>query len=110
MPALVLHRAKSRPPSQKRDQSFRNSSRATKTSKFGRHGRHRGPSFQSQSSEKSRSPSQPVPQAGVFSLDTNFDDMSDIISQPPLPQTPGEVGIFTGKVAATPASELSAPA
>jgi hypothetical protein len=50
-------------------------------------------------------------QAGVFNLDTNFDDLSDIISQPPVPQTPGDAGIWTGgKQVATPGAELAAPA
>jgi len=50
-------------------------------------------------------------QAGVFNLDTNFDDMSDIIAQPQVPKTPADAGIYTGgKIAQTPASELSAPA
>ncbi|KIW95902.1 uncharacterized protein Z519_02967 [Cladophialophora bantiana CBS 173.52] len=84
---------------------------SSKTSRFTRHGRHRGPSVQSDTSEKSKTTSQQAPmQAGVFSLDTNFDDMSDIISQPPAPKTPGEAGIWTGKASATPMSELSAPA
>jgi adenylate cyclase len=50
-------------------------------------------------------------QAGVFSLDTNFNDMSDIIAQPQLPKAPAYGGIWMGKAAAaTPATELPAPA
>lgn len=95
-------------PSPKLDRTQTGSS---KTSRFTRHGRHRGPSFQSDASEKSRSLNQQAPmQAGVFSLDTNFDDMSDIITQPQMPKTPGEAGIWTGKIAATPVSEQAAPA
>ena len=82
----------------------------TKSSRFHRT-RNRGPSFQSETSEKARSPSsaQAPPTAGIFNLDTNLDDMSDILSQPAVPQTPGDTEIWTGKAAATPMSELAAP-
>ncbi|KIX06069.1 uncharacterized protein Z518_04043 [Rhinocladiella mackenziei CBS 650.93] len=95
-------------PSPKIDRTYTGGS---KGSRFTRHGRHRGPSLQGESSEKNRLPNQQAPmQAGIFSLDTNFDDMSGIISQPQVPKTPGEAGIWIGKASATPASELSAPA
>ena len=95
-------------PTPRIDRSYTASS---KTSRFGRHGRHRGPSFQSDTSDKSRSSSQQAPmQAGIFNLDTNFDDMSDIIAQPPLSQSAGEAGIWTGKAVPTPASESLTPA
>lgn len=83
---------------------------STKSSRFGRHGRHRGPSFQQEPLERKNTAPQAPMQAGVFNLDTNFDDMSDIISQPQATKTPADVGIFTGKISQTPASELSAPA
>lgn len=85
---------------------------STKSSRFGRHGRHRGPSFQQEPLERKATASTQAPmQAGVFNLDTNFDDMSDIIAQPQVPKTPADAGIFAGgKIAQTPASELSAPA
>ncbi|OCT53627.1 Adenylate cyclase [Cladophialophora carrionii] len=84
---------------------------SSKSSRFHRT-RHRGPSIQSETSDKGRSTSghQGPPQAGIFSLDTNLDDISDIVSQPAAPKTPGEAGIWAGKAAATPMSELSAPA
>ncbi|KAJ9607255.1 hypothetical protein H2200_008328 [Cladophialophora chaetospira] len=85
---------------------------SSKSSRFHRT-RHRGPSIQSEASDKPRSASgqQPPVQTGIFNLDTNLDDMSDILSQPAAPKTPGEAGIFSGgKTAATPMSELSAPA
>ncbi|KAL2441188.1 Adenylate cyclase [Exophiala dermatitidis] len=95
-------------PSPKIDRTFTSSS---KSGRFTRHGKHRGPSGQSEASEKARLGNQQAPmQAGVFSLDTNFDDLSDIIAQPQVPQTSGDAGIWAGKAAATPASELSAPA
>ncbi len=83
---------------------------SSKSSRFHRP-RHRGPSMQSETSDKPRSTSgQQAPvQAGIFNLDTNLDDMSDILSQPAAPKTPGEAGIWTGKVAATPVSEIAAP-
>lgn len=50
-------------------------------------------------------------QAGVFNLDTNFDDMSDILAQPQMPKTPADPGIYAGgKIVQTPASEIPAPA
>jgi adenylate cyclase len=93
----------------KMDRTFTGSSKA---SRFTRHGRHRGPSVVSETSQKSNNTTgQQAPmQAGVFNLDTNFDDMSDIISGPPAPKTPGDAGIWTGKLAQTPSSELAAPA
>ncbi|KIW45382.1 uncharacterized protein PV06_03778 [Exophiala oligosperma] len=95
-------------PSPKLDRSYTASS---KTSRFGRHTRHRVMSHASDTSEKARAQAQQAPmQAGVFTLDTNFDDMSDIISQPQLPKTPGESGVWMGKAAPTPSSEQSAPA
>ena len=96
-------------PVPKIERSFTASSKA---SRFTRHGRNRGPSIQSETSDKSKASAkqQALAQAGIFNLDTNFDDLSDIVSQPPAPATPGEAGIWTGKGAQTPASELSAPA
>lgn len=97
-------------PSPKLDRSYTASS---KSSRFTRHGRTRGPSFASEAPEKTRAPNQQASkQAGVFSLDTNFDDMSDIISQPHPPKTPADAGIWAGKspVPPTPASEPPAPA
>ncbi|EXJ95501.1 hypothetical protein A1O1_00623 [Capronia coronata CBS 617.96] len=95
-------------PPPKMERSYTGSS---KSSRFTRHGRHRGPSLQSEALEKTRSANQQAPmQAGVFSLDTNFDDMSDIIAQPHIPKTTGEAGIWTGKTVTTPALELPAPA
>ncbi|ETN39117.1 uncharacterized protein HMPREF1541_05339 [Cyphellophora europaea CBS 101466] len=89
------------------DRTFTSSSKA---GRFTRHGRHRGPSVVSETSQKSNASAQQAPmQAGVFNLDTNFDDLSDIISQPPVPQTPGDAGIFTGKPLPTPSAELGAP-
>lgn len=95
-------------PSPKLDRTYTASS---KSARFARHGRNRGPSLASESSDKARPPNQQAPmQAGVFSLDTNFDDMSDIISQPQIPKTPGDAGIWAGKTVTTPALELPAPA
>ncbi|EXJ89555.1 adenylate cyclase [Capronia epimyces CBS 606.96] len=95
-------------PSPRIDRTYTSSS---KSSRFTRHGKHRVPSLQSETSDKARPSTQQAPlQAGVFSLDTNFDDMSDIIAHPQMPKTPGEAGIWAGKATATPASELSAPA
>lgn len=95
-------------PSPKLDRAYTNSS---KSSRFTRHGRHRVTSHASETSEKVRTPAQQAPmQAGVFSLDTNFDDMSDIITQPQLPKAPADGGVWMGKAAATPATEQSAPA
>ena len=93
----------------KLDRSFTASSKA---SRFTRPGRNRGPSVVSETSQKSATtPIQQAPmQAGVFNLDTNFDDLSDIISKPPVPQTPGDAGIWAGKGLPTPSTELSAPA
>jgi adenylate cyclase len=85
---------------------------SSKSSRFHRT-RHRGPSMQSETSEKARSASgqQSTTQAGIFNLDTNLDDMSDIIAQPSVPRTPGEAGIWVGgKASATPMSEIAAPA
>lgn len=90
------------------DRTFTGSS---KTSRFTRPGRHRGPSVVSETSQKNHTPPQQAPmQAGVFNLDTNFDDLSDIISQPPVPQTPGDAGIWAGKTLPTPSAEIGAPA
>lgn len=89
------------------DRTFTSSS---KTSRFTRHGRNRGPSVVSETSQTSMTPTQQAPmQAGMFNLDTNFDDMSDIISKPSVPETPAEAGIWAGKGMPTPASEISAP-
>ncbi|KIV80111.1 hypothetical protein PV11_07633 [Exophiala sideris] len=94
-------------PSPKLDRTYTSSS---KSSRFTRHGRHRVPSLPSETPEKARSPNQQAPtQAGVFSLDTNFDDMSDIISRPQLPKTPAETAVWMGKAAATPAAEPAGP-
>ena len=96
------------PPMPKIDRTFTGSS---KTSRFHR-ARHRGPSVASESSQKSQpSQNQSPIQAGGITLDTDFGDLSDIISQPQVPPTPGQDGgIFTGKGSQTPASELAAPA
>ncbi|KAK7893023.1 hypothetical protein LTR67_007261 [Exophiala xenobiotica] len=97
--------------SPKLDRAYTNSS---KSSRFTRPGRHRVTSHASDTTEKVRAPAQQAPmQAGVFSLDTNFDDMSDIIAQPQLPKAPAYGGIWMGKAAAapaTPATEVPAPA
>jgi adenylate cyclase len=93
----------------KLDRSFTASSKA---SRFHRPGRNRGPSVVSEISQKSTTtPTTQAPmQAGVFNLDTNFDDMSDIISKPQIPETPGGDVIWAGKGMPTPSTELSAPA
>ena len=95
------------PPMPKIDRTFTGSS---KTSRFHR-ARHRGPSVVSEISQRSQSGSQQSPiQAGGITLDTDFGDLSDIISQPQVPQTPGDTGgIFAGKSVQTPAAEIGAP-
>jgi adenylate cyclase len=85
------------------------------TGKFSRHPKARGMSYQSEASDKTRQSSQPQNpiQAGIFNLDTNFDDMSDILAQPSQPKTPGDTGgIFTGMPPGpqTPAYEPQTPA
>lgn len=84
---------------------------STKSSRFGRHGRQRGPTLPPEPLERKNTAQQAPMQAGVFNLDTNFDDMSDIIAQPQMPKTPADPGIYAGgKIAQTPASEIAAPA
>lgn len=56
-------------------------------------------------------PPKPVPmQAGIFSLDTNFDDMSDIVRQPTADQPPIPGDPFSKFVPGTPMSEQIAMA
>ena len=98
------------PPMPKIDRTFTGQS---KTSRFQR-ARNRGPSVVSETSQRTQSSSQttqqsPIQTGGMF-LDTDFGDMSDIISSPQVPPTPGDAGgIFTGKAVQTPASELGMP-
>lgn len=101
------------PPMPKMERTF---TAASKSSRFTRHGRNRGPSVVSETSQRTTSSAnananaQAPMQAGVFNLDTNFDDMDGIISQPQVPKTPGEAGIFTGPTGPqTPAQEIGAP-
>ena len=100
------------PPTPKLDRTFTG---ASKTSRFHR-ARHRGPSVVGETSQRSLSSSQQQPPqtpiaAGGITLDTDFGDLSDIISQPQVPPTPGDAGgIFTGKAVQTPASEIGMPA
>lgn len=97
-------------PSPKIERSF---TAASKSSRFGRHNKHRGPSYQQEPTERPRTGSnhQATMQAGVFNLDTNFDDMSDILAKLPDPQGPSDGGIFAGgKITQTPAAEIGAPA
>ena len=86
------------------------------SSKFGRQTKNRNMSYQSEASDKTHHSSQaiqPPIQPGIFNLDTNFDDMSDILAQPLQPKTTGDTGgIFTGMAQGppTPAYEIATPA
>lgn len=84
---------------------------SSKASRFTRHGRNRGPSVVSETSQKSNNNIQQAPmQAGTFNLDLNFDDMSDIISSPQGPQSAVDPGIWAGKgLPPTPGQEIGAP-
>ncbi|RMD43406.1 hypothetical protein DV735_g1749, partial [Chaetothyriales sp. CBS 134920] len=91
----------------------RTTTASSKTSKWSRPSRHRGQSIQSDTSTKtasfSTSPQTPMA-AGIFSLDTNFDDMSDIISKPPASEaTPDAVATSSTTTPAT-APGVAAPA
>ena len=92
----------------KMDRSYTASSKFS--SKMGRHGKNRNMSYvQQPESAKQDQASQP----GIFSLDTNLDDMSDIIAQPQEPKSPDDptTAIFDGKQnIQTPAMELPTPA
>ena len=58
-------------------------------------------------------PQTPSVQPGIFNLDTNLDDMSDIIAQPMQPKSPDDPsGMFPGSVKGpqTPAFEVTTPA
>ncbi|RMZ82299.1 hypothetical protein DV738_g1709, partial [Chaetothyriales sp. CBS 135597] len=89
---------------------------SSKTSKWSRPSRNRGQSVQSDVSAKAVSakaaPAPTLPQstmpAGIFSLDTNFDDMSDIISKPAGAEAPADVVAAPGVAAATPAPAAAA--
>ncbi|RMZ75018.1 hypothetical protein DV737_g5526, partial [Chaetothyriales sp. CBS 132003] len=91
----------------------RTTTASSKASKWPRPGRHRGQSVHSDASARtatfSTSPQAPMP-PGIFSLDTNFDDMSDIISRPPDSQAPGDAVTAPSKAAQTPAVEATTPA
>jgi adenylate cyclase len=98
-------------PFPKMDRAFTASSKVS--SKFGRHAKNRGMSYQAQSGDSGRQEPQPPIQPGIFSLDTNLDDMSDIIAQPTQPKSPDDPsGIFIGlpKGPQTPAVEITTPA
>jgi adenylate cyclase len=98
-------------PFPKIDRTFTASSKVS--SKFGRHAKNRGMSYQGQAGDAVRQEQQTAVQAGIFNLDTNLDDMSDIIAQPIQPKSPDDPnGIFTGlpKGPQTPAVEITTPA
>ena len=96
-------------PFPKIDRTATASSKAS--SRFGRYAKNRGMSYEGQTPDKVRQgPQTPAP-SGVFSLDTNLDDMSDIISQPPQAKSPSDLGsIYAAPGAQTPGLELATPA
>ena len=99
-------------PFPKIDRTLTASSKTSTMSKF-RGKAHRGQGSQDPIPERDRKGSQSTPQPGLFNLDTDLTDMSDIISSQPV-QTPGETGpaggIFTGVPLQTPAYEVPTPA
>jgi len=99
-------------PFPKMDRTFTASSKVS--IKFGRHAKSRGMSYQSSGGDALRQePPTPSIQPGIFNLDTNFDDMSDIIAQPTQPKSPDDPsGMFPGpgKGPQTPAFEVTTPA
>ena len=99
-------------PFPKMDRTFTASSKVS--IKFGRHAKSRGMSYQSPAGDALRQePQTPSVQPGIFNLDTNLDDMSDIIAQPTQPKSPDDpMGMFPGsaKGPQTPAFEVTTPA
>ena len=97
-------------PFPKIDRTMTASSRASMASRF-KNKKH-GPSYSEAPTDQGRKGSQAQPSAGLFNLDTDFSDMSDVLSAQPV-ATPMESdsagGIFTG-VPQTPATELATPA
>ncbi len=93
------------------DRTYTASSKVS--NKFSRHAKNRGMSYQAQIGDTAKQESQTPGQAGMFNLDTNLDDMSDILAQPAHPRSPDDAsGIFTGmpKGPQTPAVEIATPA
>ena len=65
---------------------------------FGRHRKvTRGQSYASDDMARPRQPSTVPEQSNLFSLDTNLDDMSDIISASAKPTSPGDISAKDGK-------------
>ena len=98
-------------PFPKLDRTFTASSKVS--SKFGRHAKSRGMSNQAPAGDVLRQDSQNSVQPGIFSLDTNLDDMSDIIAPPTQPRSPDDsTGMSTGllKGPQTPAADITTPA
>jgi adenylate cyclase len=99
-------------PFPKMDRTFTTSSKVS--SKFSRHAKHRGTSYHGQAGDTLRQePHTSSVQPGIFNLDTNLDDMSDIIAQPTQPKSPDDPsGVFPGSVKGpqTPAFEVTTPA
>ena len=98
-------------PFPKMDRTYTASSKVS--SKFGRHSKNRGTSYQTLAGDAVRQEPQTPAQAGMFNLDTNLDDMSDIIAQPTQPKSPDEPsGVFPvlPKGPQTPAVEIATPA
>lgn len=92
------------------DRSFTASSKVS--SKF-RHVKNRGMSYQGQAGDTMRQEPQKAGQSGMWNLDTNLDDMSDIVAQPPQSQSFDDAnGFFNGlpKAPPTPAVEVATPA
>lgn len=98
-------------PFPKIDRTFTASSKTSMGSRFSRAKQQRGQSQRDLSGDKARQGSQSSAPTGMFTLDTDLTDMSDIISAQPV-QTPGEGGpaggIFTG-VPPTPGYEMTTP-
>lgn len=95
------------------DRTFTTSSVTSKASRLGRlgHGRTRDRTTsiaQSQSSDSGKKEAPGAP--GLWTIDTDFGDMSDIITKPPPGENEDENDEKGGKVSQTPAAEPSAPA
>ena len=91
------------------------------TPRFSRHNKPRGLNYVNEANEKAKvthhlqqQQQQQQPKSSTTTgmvLDTNFEDISDIVSQPPLPQSSADAGIWAGAArgAITPFQELGPP-
>lgn len=93
------------------DRTFTATSVASKASRLGRlgHGRNRDRTMSSAQTSIPETPKKEAAQAGMWHIDTNFDDMSDIIAKS-APGEEGEGGDAKSAIPPTPSTEMSAPA